>query len=93
MTMQVRVCGRGVAILSTGKRMAVWELLWCCVLAGLYTQAAEMVALQNSQRKGRKMGADKYSCYETGMDEWFMEVLAFILFYFRRKEMVGDVWC
>lgn len=45
MAVQVRVCGREVAILSTGRRIGVWQLLWCCVLAGLYAQAAEMVAL------------------------------------------------
>lgn len=45
MVAQERVCEREVAILSTGRRTGVWELLWCCVLAGLYAQAAEMVAL------------------------------------------------
>lgn len=45
MAVQVRVCGREVAILSAGRRIGMWELLWCSVLAGLYAQAAEMVAL------------------------------------------------
>lgn len=45
MAAQVKVGGREVTILFTGRRTGVWELLWCCVLAGLYAQAAEMVAL------------------------------------------------
>lgn len=45
MAMQVRVCGGEVSIVSAGRRMGMWEPLWCCVLAGLYAQAAEMVAL------------------------------------------------
>lgn len=45
MALQVRVCGREMAILSRGRRIGLWELLWCCVPAGLYAQTAEMVAL------------------------------------------------
>lgn len=70
-----------------------WECGSCCgavcLLGCMHRQLKWWLCRTGSQRKGRKMGADKYSCYETGMDEWFMGGTCFYFILFQEE---GDGW-
>lgn len=70
MAVQVRVCGRAVAVLCRQEDGSVGAVVVLCACwSCMHRQLKWWLCGTGSPGKGRKMGADKYSCYETGMDE------------------------
>lgn len=61
-----------------------------CLLVCVHRQLKWWLCRTGSQRKGRKMGADKYSCYETGMDGWMIYggTCSYVILFWEE----GDGW-